>query len=159
MARTLISLLISLVFLFPGNGTASEDLPGETVMGPSDSVPAPINETGPTVRSAAALERAASGGQARMPFGGNPESGQDAYEVDLGKVWNVSPAYFRKVFDGEGETEPSGLKEKIEQNLYGTIQTKWGPADLVLGSLARFFASSPVMLDREYNVRRTMLYE
>jgi len=110
--------------------------------------------------SAAPLSRGGSQGEA--PASGRASgngSGQDAYEVDLGKVWNVHPAYFRKVFDGAGETEPSGLKAKIEQNLYGTIQTKWGPADMLFGSMAKFFASSPVLLDRDYAVRRAMLYD
>jgi len=93
---------------------------------------------------------------------GPPEAGADrpdAYELDLGKVWNVHPSYFRKVFDGAGETEPSGLKAKIDRNLYGAIETKWGPADLLFGNMARFFGASPVLLDREFAVRRSMLYD
>jgi len=121
--------------------------------------PAPAQE--PVQGTAAAAEARRAEGNAAgdvQPQGGGADR-PEVYEVDLGKVWNVHPAYFRKVFDGAGETEPAGLKAKIEQNLYGKIQTKWGPADLLFGNMAIFFGGSPVLLDREFAVRRSMLYD
>jgi len=81
------------------------------------------------------------------------------YEVDLGKLWNVSPEYFRKVFDGADDGEPTGLNAKIDLHIHGVIRTRWGPADMLFGSMARFFASSPVLLDREYAARRAILFD
>ncbi len=162
MVRIFILVLIGLVSLFSGNGAAAEALSGGGVVSPAEGNPFTAGSFGGPTRAATARVEVSPVDQEETPLSGQEpggEAGQDVYEVDLGKVWNVSPDYFRKVFDGSGDTEPSGLKAKIEENLYGTIQTNWGPANLLFGSLSRFFAASPVMLDREYNVRRTMLYE
>jgi hypothetical protein len=159
--RSLWVFPILLVVLFPVAGVLAEEV---SAVPAAESGLGPLREKEAASPGAPGDERAGlneagdagAAGSEKEPRNG---PGPDGVQVDLGKVWNVSPAYFRKVFDGEGRDEPSGLKAKVEQNLSGTIQTKWGPADLLFGSLARFFASSPVLLDREYAVRRSMLYE
>lgn len=154
------SVLLSLLVTLPARAGASAEAPpaGPAVAGGAFGplraavpAPGPVSEDAPGAVSTPERQIRVSGS--------TPPAGETVYEVDLGKAWNVSPEYFRKVFDGAHDEEPTGLNAKIDLHIHGVIRTRWGPADMLFGSMARFFAASPVLLDREYAVRRTLLFD
>ena len=162
MKKNFIVILINLFLFFPFGIASADEISTESSRSAIAEASLPDPSVVVSQTEAAPQEKIDSENEEeRTPadMGVEEEMEDEAHAIEIGTFWIVPKEYFEKAFEEEPLEEPSGLRAKINENLSGTIQTRWGPVNTTMGYLTDFLASSPVLLDRTYNVRKNMLYK